>query len=270
VGKQALENVIELIRIREQTSMLALAVGEFIRRERVVFKSEQAEQKALHDLVSYVDRTSEEKLVEQLKQIMPQAGFINEESGRTHEHAEWVWVVDPLDGTTNFVHGIPHYCISIALLHEGMPMVGVVYDVATNDLFTAVKGQGSTLNNKKITVSAQNDIRQSLIGTGFPVNRFDRLDGYLEVLRKVIMETRGVRRIGTAALDLCYVAAGRFEAFYEIGLNIWDVAAGVLIVQEAGGKVSDFKGGENYLEGREIVASNEQIHSVMLSWLGTV
>lgn len=260
----------ELIRIREQTALLALAVGDFIRRERLIFKSEQAEQKALHDLVSYVDRTSEIKLVEQLKQIMPEAGFINEESGRTEDDAEWVWVVDPLDGTTNFVHAIPHYCISIALLHGGKPVVGIVYDVATNDLFTAVKGQGSTLNNKKITVSAQADIRQSLIGTGFPVNRYDRLDGYLDVLRKAILETRGVRRIGTAALDLCYVAAGKFEAFYEIGLNIWDVAAGVLIVQEAGGKVSDFKGGENYLEGREIVASNEQIHPVMLSWLITV
>lgn len=260
----------ELLRIREHTAMLALAVGDFIRRERTVFNAEQAEQKALHDLVSYVDRTSEEKLVEQLKKILPEAWFINEESGRTQENAAWVWVVDPLDGTTNFVHGIPHYCISIALLHQGIPVVGVVYDVANNELYTAVKGQGSTLNNKKIKVSSQDDIRKSLLGTGFPVNRFERLDGYLEVLRKAIIETRGVRRIGTAALDLCYVAAGRFEAFYEIGLNIWDVAAGVLIVQEAGGKISDFKGGENYLEGREIIASNGCIHPVMLSWLEPV
>lgn len=260
----------ELLRIREQAAILALAVGEFIRRERMIFKSEQAEQKALHDLVSYVDRTSEMKLVEQLKKIKRGAGFINEESGRTLANREWVWVVDPLDGTTNFVHGIPHYCISIALLHEGKPVVGVVYDVAANDLFTAVKGQGSTLNNKKITVSVQADIQQCLIGTGFPVNRFDRLENYLKVLRKVITETRGVRRIGTAALDLCYVASGRFEAFYEIALNIWDVAAGVLIVQEAGGKITDFKGEDNYLEGGEILASNGKIHAAMLSWLSTV
>ncbi len=260
----------DLLCIREQTAMLALAVGEFIRSERRVFKAEYAEQKALHDLVSYVDHTSEKKLIEQLKKILPQAGFINEESGRMHENSEWVWVVDPLDGTTNFVHGIPHYCISIGLLHQGVPVVGVVYDVAINELYTAVKGQGSTLNNKKIKVSEQDDIRKSLIGTGFPVNRFERLDAYLEVLRKAILESRGVRRIGTAALDLCYVAAGRFEAFYEIGLNIWDVAAGVLIVQEAGGKITDFKGGENYLEGREIIASNGLIHPLMLAWLGAV
>lgn len=270
MGRQTAENVMELLRIREQTAMLAMAVGDFIRRERMIFKSEQAEQKALHDLVSYVDRSSETKLVEELKKIKPQVGFINEESGRTQADAEWVWVVDPLDGTTNFVHGIPHYCISIALLHKGKPVVGVVYDVASNDLFTAVKGEGSTLNNKKISVSVQADIRKSLIGTGFPVNRFDRLENYLEVLRKVIKETRGVRRIGTAALDLSYVAAGRFEAFYEIALNIWDVAAGVLIVQEAGGKITDFKGGDNYLEGGEILASNEKIHASMLSWLGMV
>ncbi|MCX7744813.1 MAG: inositol monophosphatase, partial [Flavobacteriales bacterium] len=182
----------------------------------------------------------------------------------------WIWVVDPLDGTTNFVHGIPHYCISIALLYKGNPVVGVVYDVANNELFTAVKGEGSTLNNKRITVSVQENIHKSLIGTGFPVTRYERLDEYLKVLRRVILETRGVRRIGTAALDLCYVAAGRFEAFYEIGLNIWDVAAGVLIVQEAGGKTTDFKGGQNYLEGREILASNTLIHPVMLSWLNDV
>ncbi len=229
--------------------------GEFIRKERKQFTPDKIEIKGLNDLVSYVDKTAEQMVVAQLKEILPEAGFVVEEDSEK-EKKDYNWVVDPLDGTTNFIHGIPCYAVSIALEHKGEVLLGVVYEVAKNECFSAVKGGGAFLNEDPIKVSTTATIKESLIATGFPIYNFEKLDQYLAALKYFMQNTHGVRRIGAAAADLCYVAAGRADAFFEYNLNSWDVAAGALIVREAGGTVTDFKGGNNWLHGKEIICTN--------------
>jgi myo-inositol-1(or 4)-monophosphatase len=248
----------DLLDITRQTVNLAKEVGEFIRAERKTFSYSKVEIKGLNDLVSYVDKTSEQKLVEKLSIIFPDAGFIVEENTKS-ETKEYNWIVDPLDGTTNFIHGIPCYAISIALEHQGEIIVGVVYEVAQNECFYAYKNGGAYLNGEKISVSQRNKLSDSLIATGFPIYNFSRLDNYINTLTYLMKNTHGVRRIGAAAADLCYLACGRVDAFFEYNLNSWDVAAGALIVKEAGGTVCDFKLQENWLFGKEIIATNNHI-----------
>lgn len=250
--------------VQVETSLLINYVGNYIREERRSFSREMAEQKAVNDLVSYVDKTAEQKLVEGCKKIIPGSSFINEETGVENTGSEFRWIIDPLDGTTNFIHGIPHYCISVALQRDEETIMGWVYEINADELFHAVSGIGAFLNDQPIHVSSSATLRHSLIATGFPVNKFNRLSGYLQLLEQFIRHSHGVRRLGTAALDLCYVACGRAEGYYEYGLNPWDVAAGALIVQEAGGTVTDFRGKNNYLFGEEIVASNSYIHQEMM------
>jgi myo-inositol-1(or 4)-monophosphatase len=233
----------------------AKQAGAFIRKERSGFNYERVEIKGLNDLVSYVDKGSEEIIVKALQNILPSAGFIVEENTRS-EKREYNWIVDPLDGTTNFVHGIPCYAVSIGLEHQGEIILGVVYEVNRDECFSAVKEGGAFLNGEPIRVSSRKSLSESLVATGFPIYNFSRLDQYLEVLKYFMQHTHGLRRIGAAAADLCYLACGRVDAFFEYNLNSWDVAAGALIVTEAGGTVNDFSGGKNWLFGKEIACTN--------------
>ncbi len=236
----------------------AKSAGAFIKKERETFSYKKVEVKGLNDLVSYVDKTAEEIIVKELKEIVPEAGFLVEENS-ANEKKEYNWIVDPLDGTTNFVHGVPCYAVSIALEHKGEIILGVVYEVSRNECFSAVRGCGAFLNNNPIKVSANKTLKDSLIATGFPIYNFTKLDNYLEALKFFMQNTHGVRRIGAAAADLCYLASGRVDAFFEYNLNPWDVAAGALIIKEAGGTVTDFSGGDNWLYGKEIVCTNNLV-----------
>lgn len=255
--------------ITKQTREACEEVAEFIRNEAAHFSREDIEHKGFNDLVSYVDKTAEEQLVQKLGKILPEAGFIAEEGTAEAKEAPYHWVIDPLDGTTNFVHGLPVYAISVALVKKEMPVVGVVVDLGQHKTFSAWKDGGAYMDALPIHVSKAPELAQSLLATGFPYYDFGRMDDYLKILKGFMESTHGLRRMGSAAIDLVYVACGRFEGFFEYNLNAWDVAAGALIVQEAGGKVTDFSAGDKYLFGREIVASNSKIHEAMLSQINT-
>lgn len=244
--------------ITQKVVDIAQEVGVFIRTERQKFNYDTVEIKGLNDLVSYVDKTSEKLIVEKLKQLPIDAGFMVEEN-TISEKKEYNWIVDPLDGTTNFVHGIPSYAISIALEFKGEIISGVVYEVSRNECFWAFTNGGSFLNGSPISVSKQKNLSESLIATGFPIYNFEKIKPYLVCLEYLMRNTHGVRRIGAAAVDLCYLACGRVDAFFEYNLNPWDVAAGALIVKEAGGTVCDFKKEDNWLFGKEIIATNSII-----------
>ena len=233
----------------------------FLQNERKVFSREVVEYKGFNDLVSYVDKTSEEILVNGLKKLIPDAGFITEENTLTLKDRDYVWIIDPLDGTTNFVHGIPCYCVSVGLTYKQELILGIVHEVNLDECFYARQGGGSFLNGTKIQVSTIPTLSKSLVATGFPYHDFVQMKEYMEVFDYCMKNTQGLRRLGSAAVDLAYVACGRFEVFYEYGLNPWDIAAGSLIVKEAGGQVSDFKSENNFLFGREIIASNTAVHA---------
>ncbi len=238
------------------TCEIARKVGKFMAEERKSFDTSKIETKGLHDLVSYVDKESEKLIIAQLQQILPEAGFIAEEGTNNKRGERFNWVIDPLDGTTNYIQGVPIYAVSIGLLDNDELVLGVVYEVGRDECFYAWKNGGAYLNGEPIHVSDRADIHDTLLATGFPYNDFSKLDDYMEILKWTMKNARGVRRLGSAATDLAYVACGRFDAFWEYDLKPWDVAAGAVIVNEAGGKVTDYNGGTNYLFGREIVASN--------------
>lgn len=254
----------DLKSIVSEVAELARETGKFIRRESAGFDISRTEKKGLHDLVSYVDRKSEEMLVEKLSLILPEAGFITEEGTSSKKCGRYCWVIDPLDGTTNFVHGLQPYAISIGLLEDEEPVAGVVYEAVGSETFTAWKNGGAWLNDRAIHVSEIKSFSDSLIATGFPYNDFSRLNEFLESLKHFSKTTHGIRRLGSAAIDMAYVACGRFETFYEYGLNPWDIAAATIIVREAGGKVSDFRGNEKKLSGSDVIASNNLLYSEFL------
>lgn len=237
-----------------QVVELAREVGEYIRAESKDFNFKDVRLKGLNDLVSYVDKTAERKLVEGLKLINPEAGFITEEGTAGFDNEKMRWIVDPLDGTTNFTHGLPIYAISIALMVGDELVSGVVYEINQDEMFWASKGFGTWLNNKHISVSNITSLGESLLATGFPYHSFEQVEAYLNILKDFMKTTHGLRRMGSAAVDLAYVACGRFEGFFEYNLNSWDVAAGSLLVKEAGGRVTDFSLGDNFLFGKEIIA----------------
>ena len=243
----------------EETQEVAKQVGSFIRKERQHFDVAKVEHKGFNDLVSYVDKEAEKKIVAALSKILPEAGFITEEGTNTTRADRYNWVIDPLDGTTNFIHGVPVFAVSIALIDGEEVILGVVYEVNRHECFYAMKGGGAFCNDTKIKVSPAPDLSASLIATGFPYYNFELIDKYLAALKSMMQKTHGLRRFGSAATDLCYVASGRIEGFFEYNLNSYDVAAGALIVQEAGGTVTDFSGGNNFVFGREIIASNGHI-----------
>lgn len=242
---------------------LSLEVGEFIRRESEVFDIAHVELKGKNDLVSYVDKEAEKKLVAELQRILPGAGFVTEEGTTAQKLAKYRWIIDPLDGTTNFIHGLPIFSISLALMEEDRVVLGLVYEVNKQECFYAIKGGGAFCNEKPISVSNAPTISQSLLATGFPYHNFEKLQQYLAILNELMKNSHGLRRMGSAAVDLAYVACGRYEGYFEYNLNAWDVAAGSLIVEEAGGKVTDFSGGGNFVFGRELVAGNA-IHAELL------
>lgn len=252
--------MIDLLKILNQTKTVAEEAGAFIRKERQFFDLKNVEQKGLNDLVSYVDKQAEMMIVEKLSEILPEADFITEEGSAQTDGKDYTWIIDPLDGTTNFIHGLPIFSVSIGLRHLDEIVIGVVYEVNFHECFYAMKGHGAFCNGKPIKVSPVKSLAESLIATGFPYSAFGQIDTYLEALKDLMKKTHGVRRLGSAAIDLCYVANGRFEGFFEFDLKPYDVAAGSLIVQEAGGTVSDFSQGSNYLFGKQILATNGYIH----------
>lgn len=243
----------------------AAEAGRFVLNESKAFDIRKTESKGLNDFVSYVDKESERMLVKKLKSILPEAGFIAEEGTVSYKNSRYTFVIDPLDGTTNFLHGLHPYAISLGLKENDEIIAGVVYEAAGNELFSAWKGGGSRLNGEKIHVSDQRHLSGSLIATGFPYDDFTRLTKYMNLLEQLIRSTHGIRRLGSAAIDLAYVACGRFEVFYEYSLNPWDITAGMLLVTEAGGKVTDFSGNTEGITGEEIVATNGLVQGEMLS-----
>ena len=246
--------------ICRQTCDAAEAAGVFIQKEREQFSFDQVEIKSFNQLVSYVDKTSEEMLVSALSKILPEAGFITEEKTISTDEKEWMWVIDPLDGTTNFIHDLPVYSVSIGLLQNGKPKLGVVYEPNRKEMFYAWKDGGAYLNGKPIRVKQNNEIAKSLMATGFPYYDFKIMPQYLETLSELMKTSQGMRRMGSAAVDLAYTACGRFDGFFEYGLSPWDVAAGIIIIEEAGGIVKDFKGGDDMIFGRSILACSNAIY----------
>ena len=221
------------------------------------------------DFVSEIDHAAEAAIVETLHAAYPDHAILAEEgtSRDRNADAEYVWIIDPLDGTTNFLHGFPQYCVSIAMAHKGIVTQGVIYDPVRNDLFTATRGRGAFLNDRRIRVSRRQHMRDCLIGTGFPFKDGSFLDTYLQMMKTMITHTAGLRRPGAAALDLAYVAAGSYDGFFEVGLNPWDVAAGSLLVLEAGGLIGDLGGEGDYLHGGQVIAANPKIFSQMVQAL---
>ncbi|MDR2847575.1 MAG: inositol monophosphatase [Bacteroidales bacterium] len=244
---------------------IAQQAGAFIRREALGFSSNKIEVKGVHNFVSYVDKGAEKMIVEQLRLLLPEAGFITEEGTDNTRGDRFNWVIDPLDGTTNFIHGLPPYAVSIGLLDNERLVVGVVYEVTSDECFYAWENGGAYLNGAAIHVSDKPSVQDALIGTGFPYYNFELMRPYMDCLEYLMRNSHGVRRLGSAATDLSYVACGRFEVFYEYNLSPWDVAGGALILSEAGGKISDFSGGDNYIFGKEIVATNANIADEFLS-----
>ncbi len=244
---------------------LSRETGNFIREQGKTFSMSKVEYKGLNDMVSYVDKSAEKQLVDALMKVLPGAGFITEENTNTTRSDEYNWIIDPLDGTTNFVHGVPCFCISIALQRNQSLVLGVVYEINLDECFYAFENGGAFLNEKRISVSPVKELKSSLLATGFPYSDYHRMKPYMEVFNHFMYNTHGLRRLGSAAADLVYVACGRFEGFYEYGLNAWDVAAGAYIVSQAGGKVSDFSGTHDYVFGKEIIATNGHVHEEFLA-----
>ena len=253
--------------------MLNIAVKAAREAGRIINKGSndvgalKVQSKDFNDFVSEIDHAAEQAIIDTLKYAYPDHGFLGEESGDTNQESDNIWIIDPLDGTTNFLHNFPQYCVSIALQQKGVLTQAVIYDPVRNDLFTATKGRGAFLNDKRIRVANRAKLQASLISTGFPFRDFTHLDTYLAMLKDMIKNTTGIRRPGSAALDLAYVAAGYTDGFFEIGLSSWDIAAGGLLVQEAGGIVGDFEGNESWLQTGNIVAGNAKVFAQMLQVL---
>lgn len=246
---------------------LLTETGTFVAEEFARFDERQVEYKAENDPFSFVDVEADQRLRAGCAEIIPGSGFINEELANQPGQNEYRWIIDPIDGTSNFTHGVPHFCISLALQRNEETILGYVYQPITQELFRAEKGQGATLNGDPISRSLREELGQALVATGFPYAVEDWVSDYLQSLLGIMQRTHGLRRFGSAALDLAYVAAGRLDVFLEFNLKPWDVAAGSLIVQEAGGQVSDFTGGDRYLFGGEMLATNGHIHQALLDLL---
>lgn len=256
-----------LQQIQQSVIAIATEVAAFIQYECENFDRTKIEEKgSFNNLVSYVDKEAEKKLVQVLNSLLPQAGFVTEEGTVEQSNIhEYNWIIDPLDGTTNFLHALPIYAISIALVKNNKPILGVVYEVTRKECFHAIENGPAYCNDKVIRVSSVKNLNESLLATGFPYYKFEKMDAYLNIIKTYLDNTHGIRRLGSAAIDLAYVACGRLDGFFEYNLNAWDVAAGAFIIQQAGGTVTDFSGGNNYIFGGEICCSTSSIHSSMLS-----
>jgi len=247
----------------------ARAAGSIINRAALDLDLLKISTKSPNDFVTEVDRASETAIIETLLAAYPGHGILAEESGRSHgaKDSEFLWIIDPLDGTTNFIHGFPVYAVSIALAHRGVVQQAVVYDPARNDLFQASRGRGSFVNDRRLRVSKRIRMNEALIGTGFPFRKGDNFKRYMQMMEAVMPQCAGLRRPGAAALDLCYVAAGWYDGFFETGLSPWDVAAGSLLVTEAGGLIGNFTGEADFLYQREVVAGSPKIYGQLVQLL---
>jgi len=251
--------------------MLTIAVraarraGNIITRASRNLDAVAFKEKAANDFVSEVDSEAEQAVIRTLHEAYPGHSILAEESGASGtSESEYQWIIDPLDGTTNFLHGFPQYCVAIALRHRGIVTQAVIYDPSRNDLFTATRGRGAFLNDQRMRVSKRIHLKSSLIGTGFPFRQLEHLDAYLAILRDMMSRAAGVRRAGSAALDLAYVAAGRLDGFWEFGLSPWDIAAGALLITEAGGLVGDLAGESRYLETGNVIAGSPKVFVELL------
>lgn len=254
---------IDLGPLEQNVMEICHEVGAFIHTEGLSFdRSKIFQKEGFNNLVSYVDRESEKKLVAGLTQMIPGSGMLGEEGASIKSTNGYMWIVDPLDGTTNFTHGLPPFAISVGLTLNDKAVLGIVYEVTRKEMFHTIEGGLAYCNDTVIQVSGVSTLNESLFATGFPYYDFPKMDAYLSIIRKFLRQSHGVRRLGSAATDLAYVAAGRFEGFFEYNLNPWDVAAGAFLVQQAGGVVTDFKGGPDFLYGREICAAGG-VHPVM-------
>ncbi|MFP4662831.1 MAG: inositol monophosphatase family protein [Bacteroidales bacterium] len=248
-----------------QVTQIVVQTGKFIQQQQKKITLDKIEQKGINDFVTSIDKEAEQRLIGFLTPLIQNAGFIAEENTVADSNAEYKWIIDPIDGTTNYIHGVSPFAISIALQHKGKTILGIIYEISLNEVFYAHEdAKGAYLNDRPIKVSDQSEHNQSLIATGFPYNDFTRLEKYMESLNFFMHQSQGLRRLGSAATDLAYVACGRFEAFYEYSLKPWDVAAGAYLVQKAGGKTSDFTGGDKFVFGGEIVAANSNYYDTFL------
>lgn len=245
----------DLNQLLNDTLKVVRETGRFILEESQKFSAANIEYKGKNDLVSYVDKTAEVKLVAQLSKLLPEAGFITEEGTSEVGKAEqYNWVIDPVDGTTNYVHGLPFYSISVGLMERDEVILGVIYEPNRDECFYTTRGGKAYRNAQEISVSTVDKLEGSLLATGFPYSKFREMPAYIDVVQELMQKTHGLRRMGSAALDLAYVACGRFEGFFEYNLKPWDVAAGALLVQQAGGSITTFTGTDNYVFGGELVA----------------
>jgi myo-inositol-1(or 4)-monophosphatase len=258
--------MISLAHLEKQVVELSEEVGDFIYKESRTFDRARIEQKTgFNNLVSYVDKESERRIVAALQKMLPGSGVIGEEGTSIKGTSDYTWIIDPLDGTTNFTHGLPPFAISIGLARNEKVELGIVYEVNLKECFHGSLDTGAFCNGKPMRVSAIDSLSSGLLATGFPYYMFDKMDAYLQIIRKFLDDTHGIRRLGSAAVDLAYVASGRLEGFFEYNLNPWDVAAGTFLVQTAGGIVTDFKNGSNFLFGGELCAANSGVHAEMLA-----
>jgi len=242
------------------TCSLAKQAGLFILAENKNFTYDKVEEKTFNQLVSYVDKTAEEMLVAGLQKLLPQAGFITEEATIATEQKELMWIIDPLDGTTNFIHSLPVFSVSIGLMQNNELILGVVYECNRDEMFYAWNGSKAYLNNQAIYVKQNAELSKSLLATGFPYYDFEVMENYLATLKYLMVNTQGMRRMGSAAVDLAYTACGRFDGFFEYGLHPCDVAGGAFIVQQAGGKLSTFAGNSNYVFDKTLIASSAVLY----------
>lgn len=254
----------------------ARRAGSVINRASLDLAKVQVSSKQRNDFVTEVDQEAEAVIIDTLLKAYPGHSILGEETGHTARRdgetmhdAENIWVIDPLDGTTNFIHGFPQYCVSIALMQKGVVTQAVIYDPNRDELFTGTRGRGAFLNDRRIRVSKRTRVDESLIGTGFPYREIENLNEYIRMFRAVTHAASGVRRPGAAALDLAYVACGRYDGFFEFGLSPWDIAAGSLLVLEAGGLIGDYKGEQGYFENRQVVAGTPKVFTGLLSLLDT-
>jgi len=245
----------------------ARRAGSIINRASLDGGGLNVRSKRAKDFVTQVDQAAEQAIIDIVRKAYPEHGFLAEESGASQQHSEYVWIIDPLDGTTNFIHGFPQYCVSIGIQQRGALAHAVVYDPARNELFTASKGRGAFLNDRRIRVSTLTKFGDALVGTGFPFKELGRLELYTRQLQTMMQTCAGVRRAGAAALDLAYVACGRLDAFWELGLSPWDMAAGALLILEAGGLVGDLKGDQGFLESGDIAAATPKVFPALLEAL---
>jgi myo-inositol-1(or 4)-monophosphatase len=252
--------------------MVNIAVAAAKRAEKIIVgacdKLDRLDRvaKGENDFATEVDKSAEVAIIDTIRHAYPSHGIVAEESG-VHAGSDTVWIIDPIDGTRNFMHGFPHFCVSIAVQVKGRLEHGVIYDPLRNELFTASRGEGAQLDGRRLRVAARNNLSEALIGTGFPFRNKGLLPIYLKTFESIFTQCGGVRRTGSAALDLAYVASGRLDGFWEFGLNLWDIAAGIVLIQEAGGLVSDFAGSENFVESGNVVAGNPRIFKQLLQAL---